>query len=84
VWHKALTWQPLQHVGKFSYGMYVFHKPLHDQLGPRLQSVMGLTKPGITTTGVYLVALTALVYALAWLSYTLFEVHFLRLKARLT
>ncbi len=81
---RALTWTPLQQIGKYSYGMYVFHKPLHDLVGPHIQTWMGIGTPHTGSALGYLVVLTGLTYAAAWLSFTLYEVHFLRLKRYFT
>ena len=80
-WHRLLCLSPLQKVGKYSYGMYVIHKPLHD-----LFSQTVLTRLGIQTSGhifnacLHYVGLSLVTFALAWLSYNLYEVHFMRLK----
>jgi peptidoglycan/LPS O-acetylase OafA/YrhL len=79
-WHQALTWPALQQVGKYSYGMYVFHKLLHDQLSPRILAMLGEAMPAMLKASMYIAILTALAYGAAWLSYNLYEVHFLRLK----
>lgn len=81
LWHRLLCLSPLQKVGKYSYGMYVIHKPLHD-----LFSQTALTHLGIQTSGhifnacLHYVGLSLVTFVLAWLSYNLYEVHFLRLK----
>lgn len=78
-WTSAL----MQSVGKYSYGMYVFHKPLHDLLSVKLMSKFKLypvTGVGVACLHVGAVVLAS--YAVAWLSYHLYEVHFLRLKDR--
>lgn len=80
-WHRMLTWGPLTSVGRYSYAMYMFHKPLHDFLSPAALKALNIQTVGsplwatIHVAGVSLAA-----YCLAWLSWHLYEVHFLRLK----
>ena len=70
-----LTWPWLLHIGKISYGLYVFHLPLmhisHSIWPAGYHSVQGLTRFAIY----FLVAL-----ALSTLSYRIFEKRFLGLK----
>jgi len=81
VWHRALRNPVLQSVGKYSYGMYVIHKPLHDLFSVKLLAKMGVQTEGyIFNASLHLLAVTLISYAAAWLSYHLYEVHFLRLK----
>lgn len=81
IWWRALRWQPLQSLGKYSYAIYIFHKPLHDYLGKPLQISLGLRlRESIAQNVVYIAGGTVLLFALAFLSYHLFEKHFLHLK----
>lgn len=81
VWHRALHNPALQSVGKYSYGMYVIHKPLHDLFSAKLLAQMGVQTEGhILNASLHLLAITLVSYVAAWLSYHLYEVHFLRLK----
>ena len=79
---RALAWRPLRLIGRYSYGMYIFHLPLSVFIAfPLLQRLA----PHITT-GVglaYVAVLTVVTFCLAALSYELFESPFLRLKGRL-
>jgi peptidoglycan/LPS O-acetylase OafA/YrhL len=73
---------PLRLIGRYSYGMYVFHLPLHTFFGiALLRSVVGVVTP--TEALVYIVVLTAVSFGIAALSYELFERRFLRLKLHL-
>jgi peptidoglycan/LPS O-acetylase OafA/YrhL len=74
---------PLRTLGKYSYGMYVFHKPLHDLVGVPVLRSWGYLRDDITATLVYVAAglLATLLVAVA--SYHLLEKHFLALKARI-
>jgi peptidoglycan/LPS O-acetylase OafA/YrhL len=77
-----LAWRPLRLIGRYSYGMYIFHLPLSVFIAfPLLQRLY----PHITTTvGVaYVVVMTVVTFCLAAVSYELFESPFLRLKGRL-
>ena len=73
---------PLRLIGRYSYGMYVFHLPLHTFFGiALLRSLVGVVTP--TEALVYIVVVTAVSFGIAALSYELFEKRFLRLKLRL-
>lgn len=73
---------PLRLIGRYSYGMYVFHLPLHVLFGTAL---LHLFASDLTPTValLYTVGMTALSFLVAALSYELFERHFLKLKRRL-
>lgn len=72
---------PLQTLGKYSYAMYVFHKPLHDWIGRPLLLHLGLLRqPSYVIAIGYTVVGTLATLALASLSYLVFEKHFLALK----
>lgn len=76
---RLLAWKPLRLVGRYSYGMYVFHLPLHVYFGSRL--LHWLADP--VTTGIallYTVAIVAASFIAAAVSYELYERHFLSLK----
>ncbi|WP_152606324.1 acyltransferase [Aquabacterium sp. NJ1] len=80
-WHRALRNPVLQSVGKYSYGMYVIHKPLHDLFSADVLARMGVQTEGhILNACLHVLAVTLISYAAAWLTYHLYEVHFLRLK----
>jgi peptidoglycan/LPS O-acetylase OafA/YrhL len=73
--------QPLRFFGKYSYGLYVFHYTIDTLLTHRLRAAF-LThthsKPLSVVAGALIVGtLSTLV---AWLSYHLYEQHFLKLK----
>lgn len=83
LWHRVLCWPALQSVGKYSYGMYVIHKPLHDLFSQAVLSRLGLQTAGnIPNACLHYAGLSLLTFSLAWLSYKLYEVHFLKLKQR--
>ena len=79
---RVLGWAPLRMIGLYSYGMYVFHAPLHVYVGLPILARLDAT-PGVPAGLVYAVAMTVLTLGLAALSYHLFEVRFLRLKPKL-
>ncbi|MBI2732289.1 MAG: acyltransferase, partial [Aquabacterium sp.] len=81
IWHRAMRLSGLQSVGKYSYGMYVVHKPLHDLFSVKLLSKFGVQTAGhIGNACLHVLVVMLVSYATAWLSYHLYEVHFLRLK----
>jgi peptidoglycan/LPS O-acetylase OafA/YrhL len=76
---RLLGWKPLRLVGRYSYGMYVFHLPLHVYFGSRL--LHRLADPVTTEIAlVYTAAIIAASFIAAAASYELYERHFLGLK----
>jgi peptidoglycan/LPS O-acetylase OafA/YrhL len=79
---RVLAWAPLRLIGRYSYGMYVFHLPLHMLFGNLL---LHRLFPQITTgvgLGYSLVIIVAS-FAAAAASYELYERRFLKLKGNL-
>jgi len=72
----------LRRIGTYSYGMYVFHAPLHIVVGLPLLERMHW-KQGSAFGLAYMVGATLVTFALAAVSYHLFERRFLTLKQRL-
>lgn len=71
----------LRMFGKYSYGLYVFHKPLHDLVGAPLLARLGhaqISAPGLAL--LYFVVATGVTLMVAWLSWHGLERHFLALK----
>jgi peptidoglycan/LPS O-acetylase OafA/YrhL len=76
---RIFAFAPLRRIGTYSYGMYVFHAPLHVYVGlpllariaPQYGSAVGL---------VYALAASLATFAAAALSYHLYERWFLQLK----
>ena len=79
----ALRASPLRALGKYSYAMYVLHKPLHDFLGKPALARLGLDASRSTlVASVYVAVGLGASFAAAFASYHLYEKHFLRLKTR--
>jgi peptidoglycan/LPS O-acetylase OafA/YrhL len=77
---RILCWAPLRSCGKYSYAIYIFHQPIHQLWGERwLLDTFGPHPPAHI---VYSYSLTIGLVSLgaAYLSYHLFEKHFLALK----
>ncbi|MGZ5728046.1 MAG: hypothetical protein ACXWI8_12635 [Burkholderiales bacterium] len=72
-----LTWKPLQHLGRVSYGFYVFHLFFWDC--DRI--VIDATRPRVPPLLIH-AALFAWVWLLSWASFRWYETPFLRLKER--
>ncbi|WP_457333657.1 acyltransferase family protein [Rhizobacter sp. P5_C2] len=80
-WVGWLRAAPLRMLGRYSYAMYIFHKPLHDLAGkPALQALGLYEHAGVAVAVGYIAAGTLVTLALAMASYHLFEKHFLGLK----
>jgi peptidoglycan/LPS O-acetylase OafA/YrhL len=80
--HRVMAVSPMRSLGRYSYGMYVLHLPLHafwlaPVLAPRLEA---LNAPGTAAGYIGCVAFAA--YAAAVASYHLLEVRVLGLKHR--
>jgi len=73
----VLTWRPLIHLGRVSYGFYVFHLLFWDC--DRI--VIDAVKPRVPAIVIH-VAVFGWVWLLSWASFRWFESPFLRLKAR--
>jgi peptidoglycan/LPS O-acetylase OafA/YrhL len=70
----------LRSLGKYSYGMYIFHVLVHHEIGVPLLARLGYVHPGTGVMLAYNAAMCALTYAIAVASYHLWEKHFLGLK----
>jgi peptidoglycan/LPS O-acetylase OafA/YrhL len=69
-----LEWAPLRHVGKVSYGIYLFHQMIHSPVR---------SKTAFLPVPLQYVAVVIVCVAVATLSYNLYEKPFLKLKDRL-
>jgi peptidoglycan/LPS O-acetylase OafA/YrhL len=79
---RIFAFAPLRRIGTYSYGMYVFHAPLHFYLGLPLLARIA-PSPGTAAGLVYALAAAVATFALAALSYHLYERWFLDLKKQL-
>jgi len=83
LWRNVLCSKPLRTLGMYSYGMYIFHKPLHDLIGSAMLREAGLNAGADYPVALAYVALaTAATLVLAMLSYHFLERRFLNLKQR--
>jgi peptidoglycan/LPS O-acetylase OafA/YrhL len=83
IYQKLLSVAPLRSVGRYSYGMYVFHMLIITVAGGSILSRVKLTFPNWYPVA-YAVTIIALSYGVAFISYHGFEKHFLKLKQRFT
>jgi peptidoglycan/LPS O-acetylase OafA/YrhL len=78
-----LRWAPLRALGKYSYAVYVFHKPIHDFIGKPALARLGLDASRSTIVALIYVGVGLMAsFGAAFMSYHLYEKHFLRLKQR--
>ena len=73
----------LRAFGKYSYGIYVFHLPVHVFVGQRILRALGNGAVGPTSLALalaYMLGVIGVTFALAAISYHAFEVRFLRHK----
>jgi peptidoglycan/LPS O-acetylase OafA/YrhL len=81
--HRAFSSKGMRTFGKYSYAMYLFHLPLRalvrDTILPadRFPQFLGSRIPGQL---LFFLLSTAITFVAAWLSWQLYEKHFLRLK----
>jgi peptidoglycan/LPS O-acetylase OafA/YrhL len=80
----ALRWRPLMLMGKYSYGLYVFHGIIASYLGIHLGAAYFARFAGSHTGGLFLQALVGslLSILIAVASYHAYETPFLRLKRK--
>ena len=76
-----LTTAPLKELGKYSYGIYVFHVPVRSLL-VRLMPLSGPSFPAPVYHAFFLIVGLGCSCAAGWLSWYLYESRFLALKAR--
>lgn len=80
-WVDIFRLRSLRMTGKYSYAIYVFHEPLHNLVGrPIVASLPIDVAHSIFWSIVYIVTMTALSFAVAWLSWHILEKPFLDLK----
>jgi len=71
---RILTTRPLRHLGRLSYGLYLWHVPIFNELDPYVYGHNVLVRVVVSFVPSY---------AAAWLSFRLVETPFLRLKRQL-
>jgi peptidoglycan/LPS O-acetylase OafA/YrhL len=83
VWTRCLLTRPLAFLGKYSYGLYVYHHFFSYYFSTQHTDVTLAAKLGCSTMVALLLQAAAGIaasVAIAWLSFEFFEKHFLRLK----
>jgi peptidoglycan/LPS O-acetylase OafA/YrhL len=73
IFTSALSLKALTHAGKYSYGMYVFHQLLKDVW----DAIFPVASIGLLA---HAACATAATFGVAYLSWNLYEVHFIKLK----
>ena len=76
---RIFSWWPLRRIGKYSYGMYMLHWLIMQILNKRILGHIGYL-PFDAAGIINFVLLLAFSYAGAYISFQVFERHFLRLK----
>lgn len=77
-----LEYPLLRTLGKISYGIYLFHAPVCQILLIIFKKVFGTAKSIPVYEFLYPLAGITATCAIAWLSYELYEKHFLKIKTR--
>mgnify|MGYP001291565445 CR=1 FL=1 len=81
MWLLLLRSRVLRTFGKYSYGIYIFHKPLNDFVGKPALKALGLPVAEFLLLNLgYIFVMSSMTFALAYLSYHCFEKHFLAMK----
>jgi peptidoglycan/LPS O-acetylase OafA/YrhL len=76
-----LRWAPLRTLGKYSYGIYIIHKPLHDLIGKPWLTSHGLLPNGsVLVNAGYLAFAIGVCVLLEMVIFHTFESRFLGLK----
>jgi peptidoglycan/LPS O-acetylase OafA/YrhL len=79
---RVLACTPLRYIGRYSYGMYVFHLPLHVFFGVGIMHRIA-PNPTAAQALIYTTVMMAIAFIVAALSYELFERQFLKLKRKM-
>jgi peptidoglycan/LPS O-acetylase OafA/YrhL len=78
---RILTTSVLRTLGKYSYGMYVFHMLLYPALVMLFHDpIRGIVHSTRLSEVVFAAVSITVIFAVAWASWHLFEKHFLKLK----
>lgn len=80
---RVFSSRPLTTVGKYSYGMYVYHVPLIALASALFATSLDLGRNPVTSV-LFAAGVIAATFVVAKLSFDLFESRFLRLKSRFT
>jgi peptidoglycan/LPS O-acetylase OafA/YrhL len=73
---------PARAIGKYSYGIYVFHLPLHLLVGKPWLAAHALAASSLAVGLAYPLVMGAAAFVVAFVSYHVIEAPFLRLKRR--
>ncbi len=80
---EVFSWMPLRALGKYSYGIYVIHKPLYDGVAVPWLATHGLLTTSRLWLALFLMTLMiGACFVLEWVIYHIYERRFLALKTR--
>lgn len=80
--NRLFSWSPLRFMGRISYGLYIFHWPVHMVLSPTVNKLFNGLFSGTALSIVTALITTATAVLVSWISFRFVESWFLKMKER--
>lgn len=80
--NRLFSWTPLRFMGRISYGLYIFHWPVHMLLAPAAGKLLSGLFTGTNLSIATALITTATAILISWLSFRFVESWFLKMKDR--